>query len=355
MKLFSIVTGVLALIDVSAGAPSENVQRANSNSWMGSNLYFLPGLSSSDQDKLINNIASYGAKVVRIWVNAQAGKGQCEKGSKLDLGVPQLEEKGTGGLGHYNDQTLDAVDVVLNKLAKKGLKAIISPHDANALDPNSDKCDVYCSKWGPGSFYEDPAAAKQYDARLSHILSHKGKTSGKQWKTWSDAILAFDIQNEPFNAKVDECKNNKAKNWVCDRAKHLRSELGSKSPPDPDRLDLISVHRYAGPQGSGTQWSSIDWVKAAGGKKVYVEEWGVFSNKVAPKTDYPAQAADLNKIGLPGVYWQILPPMNPGCPYDPSKDSDPFGIFMDSGVDIADPMKTAAKTPGLQDWKGSVY
>ncbi|KAI1630682.1 glycoside hydrolase superfamily [Biscogniauxia mediterranea] len=377
MKFFNIVIGALALLDVSAGAPSGNVQRANSNSWMGSNLYFLQGLSSSDQDQWIDNIVSYGAKVVRVWVNGQGGKGHCEKGSKLDLGVPQLEESGTGGLGHYNDETLDALDVVLNKLANKGLKAIISPHDANALDPNGGKCDVYCSKWGSGSFYEDSAATDQYDARLSYILNYKGKTSGKQWKTWSDAILAFDIQNEPFNAKVAECTNSEAKDWVCGRAKHMRSELGSSSPiliasggiggdyshdcnfaayaTGCAELDLLSVHRYAGPQGSGTQWSSIDWAKAAGGKKVYVEEWGVFSNKVAPKTDYPAQAGDINKIGLPGVYWQILPPKNADCPYDPSQDGDPFGIFMDSGVDIAGPMQEAAKTPGLQDWAGSVY
>lgn len=38
-----------------------------SNSFAGSNLYFLHGLSGSEQDDYINTMASYGAKVLRIW------------------------------------------------------------------------------------------------------------------------------------------------------------------------------------------------------------------------------------------------------------------------------------------------
>lgn len=110
------------------------MRRATSNSWMGSNLYFLQGLSDADQDNWIDTLASYGAKAVRVWVNAQPGEGSCVKGSKLQYGVPALE---ANGLGSYSVETLDLLDRTLVKLAAKGLKAFISPHDANSLNADS--------------------------------------------------------------------------------------------------------------------------------------------------------------------------------------------------------------------------
>lgn len=97
-------------------------------SWMGANLYYLQGLSDSDQDTYINQMANDGAKVVRIWVNALTA-GSCEKGSSIAVTVPSLETT----IGQYNDETLDALDKVMVKLSNSGIKALISPHDANAL------------------------------------------------------------------------------------------------------------------------------------------------------------------------------------------------------------------------------
>ena len=37
------------------------------NSYGGGNLYFLHGLSDSDQDYYINTLAADGGKVVRLW------------------------------------------------------------------------------------------------------------------------------------------------------------------------------------------------------------------------------------------------------------------------------------------------
>lgn len=122
--------GAIALPSVLATPLNSNEARqSGSKSFMGSNLYFLPGMSDQDQDTYINDLAQYGAKVVRVWVNQQAGGGHCEKGSKLSVSVPPLETT----LGKFNNQTLDAVDKVVDKLSKKGIKAIISPHDANSL------------------------------------------------------------------------------------------------------------------------------------------------------------------------------------------------------------------------------
>ena len=98
-----------------------------SGSWAGTNLYFIQGLSDSDQDAYISKLASYNTKVVRVWVNGQS-KG-CVKGSNIVQDIPALETT----LGQYNDVTLDALDKVLVKLAAKNIKAVISPHDANSL------------------------------------------------------------------------------------------------------------------------------------------------------------------------------------------------------------------------------
>lgn len=95
---------------------------------MGSNLYYLQGLSDSDQDAYIGQMAADGAKVARVWVNAQ-NEGSCQKGSRIAVTVPPLEST----IGKYNDKTLDALDKVIVKLSKHGIKSLISPHDANSL------------------------------------------------------------------------------------------------------------------------------------------------------------------------------------------------------------------------------
>ncbi|KAI1097294.1 glycoside hydrolase family 5 protein [Jackrogersella minutella] len=336
---------------------------------MGSNLYFLPGMSDQDQDTYINDLAQYGAKVVRVWVNQQTGNGHCEKGSKLSVSVPNLETQ----LGKFNDQILDAVDKVVNKLAQKGIKSIISPHDGNSLLGDYRK-DVYSDKWGKDNFYTSQDAFDAYDKRIDHVLNYKGASSGKLWKDWSDAIMAFDIQNEPMSADTSVCKNNDQKGWLCGRAKKFRSILGAgnkiqiatggvggdishdctfmKAATQCAEVDLIAVHRYGGSQSSNPgQWSGAakQWVQEAGGKLVFVEEWGVNTGSNNPKTELPAQANDINKVGLPNLYWQFLPKKT--CSYDPSQDSgDMFGIFVQSDTNITAVMKGASNANALQDW-----
>lgn len=97
-------------------------------SWMGTNLYYLQGLSDPDQDTYIGKMAEDGAKVVRVWVNAQTAD-SCQKGSRIAVTVPPLES----AIGKYNDETLDALDKVMAKLSDHGIKSLISPHDANSL------------------------------------------------------------------------------------------------------------------------------------------------------------------------------------------------------------------------------
>jgi mannan endo-1,4-beta-mannosidase len=183
-----------------------------SHSFAGSSLYFLPGLSASDQAYYIDTLGSYGAKVIRIWVRQQSIG--CEKGSYIANNIPDFETT----LGHYNWETLETLDSVLAKMVVKGMKAIISVHDGNLIhDGSKDSgCDIYCQTYG-NSFYSNIQAKAYFDARVAAILQFTSPSSGKRWGEWSDAILAFDIENEPFQFTSDGA-NNDPSGWLCGRA-----------------------------------------------------------------------------------------------------------------------------------------
>ncbi|KAI2785104.1 glycoside hydrolase family 5 protein [Daldinia loculata] len=326
--------GALALPGVMASPLHEVEPREGSHSFMGSNLYFLP---------------------VRAATGVRTGK--------------------------FDDKTLDAVDKVVNKLAKKGIKSIISPHDANSLLMTIEarisglkiSRDVY-TKFGKSGFYSSEDAIQAYDNRIDHTLNYKGAHSGQVWKSWSDAIMAFDLQNEPMSPDLSVCKNNDQKNWLCGRAKKFRNVLGAnnkiqiatggiggdishdctfiEAAAQCPEIDLIAIHRYAGSQSNNPgQWSggAKKWVQQAGGKLIFVEEWGVNTAANSAKSELPAQANDINKVGLPNLYWQFLP--KKACSYDPRQDSgDHFGIFVEGDVDIASVVKGASDANALQDW-----
>ena len=57
----------LLMLAIAATASCRSLEKRSSSSWGGGNLYFLHGLSDSDQNSYINTMASDGAKVVRLW------------------------------------------------------------------------------------------------------------------------------------------------------------------------------------------------------------------------------------------------------------------------------------------------
>jgi hypothetical protein len=69
---------------------------------------------------------------------------------------------------------------------------LISMHSFNALNGG----DVYSKKFTESGFYSSADAAKAFDARLSHILSHEHSTLKKPWKELKEYIFAFEAENE---------------------------------------------------------------------------------------------------------------------------------------------------------------
>lgn len=286
-----------------------------SNSFAGSSLYFLPGLSSSDQAYYIDTLASYGAKVIRIWING-LGTG-CVKGSNVVTSIQEFETT----IGTYNYDSLAAVDAILAQMVAKGMKAIISPHDGNDIHDSSisgNGCDIYCKTYGT-SFYSNSNAQAQYDARIKAILTYKSPSSGLTWGNWSEAILAFDLENEPFQFTNDGA-NNDPSGWLCGRAANFKKYIedsnikvatggiGGDQSHNYNMLpaalacpsiDLMSVHAYVG---DASTWGSImprfESSSAANNKLVYIEEWGVSTSY---DSDFNSQSAAINQIGYPWV------------------------------------------------------
>lgn len=126
----SILTAVACLAASAAATP---VVKRGSNSFAGTSLYFLQGLSAEAQKSYLSALADGGIKVIRLWLSDQPGGGRCVKGSVSQTGVPEFETT----IGQYNWETIDLLDQSLVYVQEAGLKAIISPHDGNKLNgPN---------------------------------------------------------------------------------------------------------------------------------------------------------------------------------------------------------------------------
>jgi mannan endo-1,4-beta-mannosidase len=310
--VLSTAVAALALISTSQAVPH---RKRASLSFAGSNLYFLHGLSASDQATYINKLASYEAKVVRLWVTG-VSQG-CQKGSNVATSIADFEST----IGQYNYDTLAALDAVLAQTSAKGIKAIISPHDGNDIHDSSTSgngCDIYCQTYGT-SFYSNSNAQSQYDARISAILNYKSPSSGKTWGTWSDAILAFDLENEPFQF-TDDGANNDPSGWLCGRAQNFKKNLNNSTIKvatggiggdhshgynmlpaalQCSSIDLMSIHSYVGDASTWSGLLSGDESSAASNSKlIYVEEWGVSTSY---NSDFDDQVAAINSAGYPWV------------------------------------------------------
>lgn len=107
---------------------------ASAKSWGGTNNYFLQSLSDEAQIAHIRELAAAGVKVIRLWVREQPADQQCEKGSLRTQSCPALEHEGSNA---PDPLTLDLLDKTLLNIHNegKGMKVILSPHDANSVYP----------------------------------------------------------------------------------------------------------------------------------------------------------------------------------------------------------------------------
>ncbi|GME26543.1 putative beta- -mannanase protein [Neofusicoccum parvum] len=370
--MFALLTAALvATLVVAAPAACQ------SPSWAGSNLYFLHALPAAEQSRYIDTLASWGVKVVRLWVTGLSGG--CIKGSTNVTALPHLEPT---TIGAYDTTVLAALDATLLRLHRAGLKAVISPHDAGQIG-GANGCDVYCAAYGNQSaFYASAAARAAYDARLAAILDYASPSfGGRRWAQLDEVVLAFDVQNEPMIDALELLEQDDPDDWLCGRAREMKRLIGGSRVKVAtggiggsqyccdhefnaldkalrcEAIDIVSVHGY---MSKAADWayfitgdaSILDAVDAAGtGKKVMIEEWGVAADS---EDGFEEQVAVFNDAGL---YWQVVPGKDQtqdGAPASCGYDGFEIGLNSSKG-DVAAAVAKANSATAAQDWTGYVY
>jgi mannan endo-1,4-beta-mannosidase len=265
------------------------------------------------------SLKGFGADKTCTVTNVAAG---CLKGSTNVGAVPPLEAT----VGVYDTTVLNALDDTLKLLHDNGMKAIISPHNANTLTGDAG-CDAYCQKYNDApTFYSSPAAKADYDKRLENILNFQSPNFGQAWKTLDQVILAFDLQNEPLIRQLDKLNNNDPDDWLCGRAGALRNTLGSSSikvatggiggshyccdhefntlqkAMQCDAIDILSMHGYMSKASDWAYYMTGDrevlTAARAAGKNIMIEEWGVSTDY---QDSFETQVKVFNDAGVPWV------------------------------------------------------
>ncbi|KAF9631153.1 putative beta- -mannanase protein [Lasiodiplodia theobromae] len=329
MLITSILTTALAGVLVTATS-SPTIHKRDAAPWAGSNLYFLHALPIAEQERYINTLASWGAKVIRLWVTGLPGG--CIKGSPNTTFIPHLEPT---TVGTYDTTVLAALDATLALLHSAGLKAIISPHDAGQI-AGANGCDAYCAKYGnQTAFYTSAQGIQDYDARLAVVLGYESPNfGGRKWGELSEVVMAFDVQNEPMIDAVGLLEEGDPGDWVCGRAGVMRGLMGEGSGVKVatggiggsqyccehefngleralgcEAVDVVSVHGY---MSKAEDWayfitgdaSILKAVEAVDpGKEVVIEEWGVAADS---EDGFNTQVEVFNDAGVPWLYWQVV-------------------------------------------------
>ncbi|KAH8918707.1 glycoside hydrolase family 5 protein [Atractiella rhizophila] len=291
--------------------------------FFGVNSYYLYSIEQSDRIQILDELKDLGATTLRIFITSiYAGN----KGSN-NQAANDVEHN---GVGKYDDHILVMVDKLMVEASARGIKLIIALGDRYALGFWS--TDSYATKYGivsPGSsgdqrvadaspFYTSKSAINSYDARIEHILSHQNELMGnKPWSELSEAIFAFEPQNEPMG-HMDQVSTD----WVCDRAKTIKKlsnipvttgggittqlSLGDWAF-NCDAFDIVSVHDY------GTDVDSTVSALKAGqqrafkaGKILLFEEWGAMGGNKAGTIE--SFATKLKANDIPFMYWEVTKP-----------------------------------------------
>lgn len=221
------------------------------------------------------------------------------------------------------------IDQLAVEAHARDIKLVIAMHDRYAL--GCWDTDAYVGKYNlpvtncngvPDSsvFYTNTNAIADYDNRLRHILNFQSPNFGVPWHQLSDAIFAFEIQNEGMGHM-----NQVAPNWWCDRANTVRSVLGNTGiqistgggtdlPTSLQsqfwncaNLQIIALHDY----NLDTNYvaSHIDAAKPLAinsGKRMLYEEFGALGG--SKQSQIQSITNLLMATGVPWMYWEIVKP-----------------------------------------------
>ncbi|GLB39738.1 putative cellulase (glycosyl hydrolase family 5) [Lyophyllum shimeji] len=214
----------------------------------------------------------------------------------------------------------------------RDIKLIIAMHDRYALGCWQEDA-YYVRKYGlpqsedhcatvpdSSTFYTTPQAMADFDNRLRHILNFHSPTFNVPWSQLSDAIFAFEIENEAMGLM-----SQVAPNWWCDRANVIRSVLGNSgiqistggginiaTSSQPQffscaNIQIIALHDYnVTPSYVAPGIDALKGIAHSSGKRLLYEEFGTKgANK---QSDLLAVTTTLISTGVPWMYWEVTKP-----------------------------------------------
>ncbi|KAL4253208.1 glycosyl hydrolase 5 (cellulase A) family protein [Abortiporus biennis] len=314
--------------------------------FIGANSYYLWAVSDSDRIAVLDAMKNADMKLLRVFITkVDAGT----KGS-TSVSVNDLE---TVAVGSYDDTVLRMVDTLAAEAHTRDIKLIIAMHDRYSLG-----CwgtDAYVKKYNlpttncqdgvPDSsiFYTNQNAINDFDNRLRHILNFQSPNFGVPWQQLSDAIFAFEIQNEAMGHM-----NQVAPNWWCDRANTIRSVLGSwgiqvstgGGTDLPTSLQsqffncadiqIIALHDYN--LDSSYLASHVDAAKPlalSSGKRMLYEEFGALGS--SKQSEIQTVTNLLISTGVPWMYWEVTKPGKGNSDYEVWTDEPSWNTLQSQG------------------------
>ncbi|OAG33866.1 hypothetical protein AYO21_12026 [Fonsecaea monophora] len=352
MSLSLLVLASLFAFCTSQPSPSNG----NYDMFWGTSSYYAHGLDEATRNAWLDGLQRDGARIIRIWINGISPG--TYKGTNITVTIPNLEET----VGIFNDTVLDAIDDLFMEGHRRGIKFIVSVHDGNAFGQNS--CDAYCTEFGGfgpasgtpitlgNSFYTDPTAVAAFDSRIAHIMNYQSPNFGKPWAQLTEAIAAFDIENEPMIQAITQL-DTVGPAWFCDRARQFKKYIGSAAIAVSTggaggsgniyqnwnwrpwlftcpEIDWIALHGY---DGDWTQWvPNATALAAQYNKKLFVEEWGVVASARANNLAWNFEK--FVELGLSWVYWELVPGPIKSCFCGSDRSNAVFEVQLD-GPDYA--------------------
>ncbi|KIJ64683.1 glycoside hydrolase family 5 protein [Hydnomerulius pinastri MD-312] len=304
---------------------------AAANDFAGANSYFLYAMSSSDRAAVLDAMQSANMKLLRIFITQVAAGA---KGSSATA-VNDLE---TVAVGQYDDTILGMIDTLAIEAHSRDIKLVIAMHDRYALGCWGTDAYVYkynlpvtnCANGVPDSsvFYTNSNAIADYDNRLKHILNYQSPNFGVPWHQLSDAIFAFEVENEAMGHM-----SQVAPNWWCDRANTLRSVIGSYGiqistgggtdlPTSLQsqffscaNLQIIALHDYnLDPSYIASYVDSGKSQALSSGKRLLYEEFGAEGS--SKQSEIQSATNMLISTGVPWMYWEIVKPGSGSSNYE---------------------------------------
>ncbi|KAF2689719.1 glycoside hydrolase family 5 protein [Lentithecium fluviatile CBS 122367] len=291
---FAVAAAALPTVKV---APRASISKADGTKfnidgvtkyYAGTNSYWIPFLTSdNDVDVIMGHLKTSGHKILRIWgfndVKTIPGSGtvyfQSFSGSTATIN--------TGANG------LQRLDAVVKAAEKHGIKLIINFvnnwTDYGGMAAYFSACGVSNN----AGWYQSTKCQTMYQAYIKAVIS--------RYRT-SAAVFAWELANEP---RCNGCATSVLTNWIRKTSDYIRSlDSDHMITAGDEGFGLAGDTSYPYGYTEGFDWATNLALPniSFGTFHLYVESWGVGSNKTFGQSWVAAHAAICKKLTKPCLF-----------------------------------------------------